>query len=654
MKKIIATLLAMFMLFSVVGATGAEEVTDVIDNIETSEVESLDLPGATVTELDVRAIAEEAKLTYALNFKADHATSEQLEAYGDWYADFVFTINKDVTFNANGEADGYLAGQYDAWSDSWVSVPFEDLAIEANVPLKIMETAAEAMDEAGLKYTYAEVYDVVNDFDCGVYFSEAFIKANADLTTTLELRIYNPENEEESYAISKVYEFKVKAATTEENVVIQGTKVTGNSVEIQDINTESVTPGTTSVKIDTNEFVEENTEESVVDTVKLPVAAVEAVESLGDDATLDITLANGEENDVEISINKEALVAIKEAVNDAGASDVVLKVEVTEDLETEQDNAVSNLENSVVYKVSLETEDGTPVYAPSDAAGDRNIEIKIYYVPVATGDVEVIVKHLKDDGTLEDVNFTYDNNIITMNLAHFSEYVIYEKVAEIPSYSGSSILGGGGGGLAATSITVKFNTNGGSKIANQSLRNNAKVTEPKEPTKEGYTFAGWYTDAELTSKYDFDTKVTKSFTLYAGWVEDLKADEEETELSKTEFKLTIGKTEAVAWGETVENDVAPVITNGRTMLPARFVAENLGAEVLWDAETRKVTIKTDGVEIVIIIDSDVAYVNGEEVKLDSPAFIMNDRTYTPVRFIAENLGAEVTWVEGASEVIITK
>ena len=90
------------------------------------------------------------------------------------------------------------------------------------------------------------------------------------------------------------------------------------------------------------------------------------------------------------------------------------------------------------------------------------------------------------------------------------------------------------------------------------------------------------------------------------------------------------------------------------MLPARFVAENLGAKVEWNAEERKVTITAEGIEIVLVIDSDVAYVNGEEVKLDSPAFIMNDRTYTPVRFIAEKLGAKVTWEEGASEVIITK
>lgn len=49
-----------------------------------------------------------------------------------------------------------------------------------------------------------------------------------------------------------------------------------------------------------------------------------------------------------------------------------------------------------------------------------------------------------------------------------------------------------------------------------------------------------------------------------------------------------------------------------------------------------------------------AYVNGEEVILDSPAFIENDRTYTPVRFIAETLGVTVDWDEATQQVIITK
>ena len=111
---------------------------------------------------------------------------------------------------------------------------------------------------------------------------------------------------------------------------------------------------------------------------------------------------------------------------------------------------------------------------------------------------------------------------------------------------------------------------------------------------------------------------------------------------------------ATVFGSTKFNDVAPVIRNDRTMLPARFVAENLGANVEWDGAARKVSITKDGIVIILHIDSDKAYVNNKEVTLDSPAYIENDRTYTPLRFIAENLGAEVDWDGDTQTVTITK
>lgn len=133
-----------------------------------------------------------------------------------------------------------------------------------------------------------------------------------------------------------------------------------------------------------------------------------------------------------------------------------------------------------------------------------------------------------------------------------------------------------------------------------------------------------------------------------------EADIKEEDNSANQIILTIGDTTAKVFGEDVENDVAPKIVNERTMLPARFVAENLGATVTWTAEEpEKVLIEKGDVEIIIIIGSDIAYVNGEEVALDSPAFIENDRTYTPIRFITEELGATIEWNDETKQAIIT-
>ncbi len=78
---------------------------------------------------------------------------------------------------------------------------------------------------------------------------------------------------------------------------------------------------------------------------------------------------------------------------------------------------------------------------------------------------------------------------------------------------------GGGGGGGTPSYTIKFETNGGSKIDSVKSTGTA-ISEPTSPTKKGCTFNGWYTDKELTSKYDFSNKITKSLTLYAAWVEN--------------------------------------------------------------------------------------------------------------------------------------
>lgn len=88
---------------------------------------------------------------------------------------------------------------------------------------------------------------------------------------------------------------------------------------------------------------------------------------------------------------------------------------------------------------------------------------------------------------------------------------------------------GGGGGGGTTRYTVSFETNGGSKVSSKTVTRNTAVTEPTAPTKDGYTFAGWYSDKELKTAYDFSAKVTKSFTLYAKWTEKATEPDKPTE-----------------------------------------------------------------------------------------------------------------------------
>jgi hypothetical protein len=99
-------------------------------------------------------------------------------------------------------------------------------------------------------------------------------------------------------------------------------------------------------------------------------------------------------------------------------------------------------------------------------------------------------------------------------------------------------------------------------------------------------------------------------------------------------------------------DTDPVIENGRTLAPMYYIFEALGAEVTWDPEARTVTGVKDGTEVQLTIDKPAALVNGAEVALDAPPVLRGGRTLVPIRFIAESLGAEVVWNPGRRAVVI--
>ena len=69
----------------------------------------------------------------------------------------------------------------------------------------------------------------------------------------------------------------------------------------------------------------------------------------------------------------------------------------------------------------------------------------------------------------------------------------------------------------AKDYTVTYESNGGSTVPSQTVKYNETANKPADPTRSGYTFAGWYTEEKLTNKYDFATPVTGNITLYAKW-----------------------------------------------------------------------------------------------------------------------------------------
>ncbi len=106
-------------------------------------------------------------------------------------------------------------------------------------------------------------------------------------------------------------------------------------------------------------------------------------------------------------------------------------------------------------------------------------------------------------------------------------------------------------------------------------------------------------------------------------------------------------------GVAVESDVPPVIIKERTLIPARAVFENMGADVNWDEDARLVEISMGTSNVKLTIDSDTAFVNGVPITMDVPAMIIDSRTLIPVRFVAESLSCGVGWDDLSRTVKLT-
>ena len=122
--------------------------------------------------------------------------------------------------------------------------------------------------------------------------------------------------------------------------------------------------------------------------------------------------------------------------------------------------------------------------------------------------------------------------------------------------------------------------------------------------------------------------------------------------------FTIGSSTYTVNGVPQAMDVSPTIIEGRTLLPIRFAATPLNADVGWDDATRKVTVSLESTKLELWIGQSNALVNGKTVPIDvdNPnikPLIINGRTMLPLRFVTENLGCGVQWDQATQKVTIT-
>ena len=105
--------------------------------------------------------------------------------------------------------------------------------------------------------------------------------------------------------------------------------------------------------------------------------------------------------------------------------------------------------------------------------------------------------------------------------------------------------------------------------------------------------------------------------------------------------MTVGKKHFTAAGQARTMDTTPVIKKDRTLVPLRFLMESYGAEVAWDNGSRTAIVRYMGHTIALPVDKNQATIDTNTIPLDMGATIQNDRTLVPLRFIVENMGMEV-------------
>lgn len=222
------------------------------------------------------------------------------------------------------------------------------------------------------------------------------------------------------------------------------------------------------------------------------------------------------------------------------------------------------------------------------------------------------------------------------------------------SSSGSSSGGGGGSSAAKHGVTISDSKNGAVTANTTKAETGDKVIlTPK--ADEGYELD------KITAK-DKDGKEVKlkaekdgaySFTMPKGGVTvdtTFKQAEGATNIDKPAAAtktiiLQIGSTAVLVDDQAIINDVAPVIRNDRTLVPIRVITEALGGQVAWNEAAKEVTLTVNGKEIKMTIGKVLE-------KYGVAPVIIGGRTFVPVRFVADELGAVTTWDDATKTVTI--
>ena len=107
-------------------------------------------------------------------------------------------------------------------------------------------------------------------------------------------------------------------------------------------------------------------------------------------------------------------------------------------------------------------------------------------------------------------------------------------------------------------------------------------------------------------------------------------------------------------GQQLKPPVDPMVKDSRVLVPLRLISESLGATVNYYSADKKIEILLDGDEIILYVNKKDVWVNSEKDTLDVPATVINNYTLVPIRFVSENLNVKVDWDNTLKRVNLTR
>lgn len=331
--------------------------------------------------------------------------------------------------------------------------------------------------------------------------------------------------------------------------------------------------------------------------------------------------------------------------------------------------------STAMFLKELGSQTGSRVINPEKNSSERKVVsgIGIFNTSPATG----VPKGIKFKGpdsilvgesALYDVVGAWDENLHPIDISSWT-YQYDSSNNESAQFFGSYLLGLNPGSVTATlttsnglTSTKEITVKGFDEIVKLTAKVDKKriadgetlnvTTEAK--LKDGRTIVlspkvVEYSIDGFVGNFDENGNLTISSTadLYKSEITIKVGDKTSTttiyDSSSKIIEMTIGKKDYSINSEKKKMDTVPFVQDSRTLVPVRFVAEAIGAQVEWDAENQIVKITNNDSVMTLKVGENTYSLNGKTSEMDTKSIIKDSRTFIPIRFVAEALGLNVEY-----------